>query len=227
MEQNNRPNFNIVTTTKSDKSIKKGLIIGALVVLFLAISIPAGVYLVRQQQDIREKAEEALVCPAAEACPVAGEPALLRSCSSIGSGQAPQDFSCSSISNVGVTASCGAVSYCCPSLGASWTTDLTLCATPSPTPTVTPTPTLTATPTATGSATASPSATASATPTTAAAATATPTSAAGLAATATPTANASSSATPMPIPATGTDWPTLVGAGLGILVIIGSILLIF
>lgn len=220
MEQNKESNFNIVTTTKSDKGTKKGLIIGAIIVLFLAISIPAGVYLVKQQQDIREKAEEALLCPAAEACPVPGDPTLLRSCSSVSDGQTPVDVSCSTIANVGTTTLCGAVSYCCPSLGASWTTDLTLCAVPSPTETPLPTET--------------PQATASASPTTTPTATATTSSAL---ATATPTGlpttrptstsvSASSSATPIPVPETGTEWPTVVGIGLGILVIIGSILLV-
>lgn len=195
MENNTAPNFNVVTTGKSNKGGKKGLIIGAVIVLFLAISIPAGVYLVKQQQDIREKASAALVCPAAEACPVAGEVTLLRSCYSSATGDTPQEISCSTIANVGTTAFCGSVKYCCPSLGASWTTDLTLCTTPSPTPTLTATPT--------ASASASPTATSSATP------------------------KATSSATPtvVPIPVTGTNWPTVLGAGVGILVIVGSILL--
>lgn len=206
MKEENQPNFNVVTTTKSDKGVKRGLIIGALIVLFLAISIPAGVYLVKQQQDIKEKAEAALVCPAAEACPVAGEPTLLRSCYSVGSGGVPQDVSCSAIANVGTTATCGVSKYCCPSLGASWTTDLTLCSAPSPTPTAT--------------ATATPTATASATPSSS------PTSVASGTPKATGTATASASPTAVPIPVSGTDWPTWVGAGIGILVIVGSILLV-
>jgi hypothetical protein len=206
MEQGGQSNFNVVTTSKSNKGGKTALIIGAIVVLFLAISIPAGVYLVKQQQNIKEKAASALVCPAAEACPVSGQTTLLRSCYSSTTGDAPQEISCSTIANVGTTALCGASKYCCPSLGAAWTTDLTLCATPSPTPTLTPTPTATAT--------------SSATPTGTATGSATPTS------TVKATATATSSATAVPIPVTGTNWPTVVGAGVGILIIVGSILLV-
>jgi len=191
MQDNNQQNFNVVTTSKSSRKSKTALIVGGIVVLFLAISIPAGVYLVKQQQNIKEKAESALECPAAEACPVAGEASLLRSCQALTSGETPMEISCATIVNVGTTTFCGSTKYCCPSLGAAWTTDLTLCATPSPTPTVTPT--------------LSPTASASATPTRTASLSATPTIA--------------------PIPVTGTNWPTLVGAGVGILVIVGSILL--
>jgi len=164
----------------------------------LAIAVVAGVILVRQQQDIREKAEAVLVCPAAEACPVAGDPTLLKSCYSADAGDSPRDISCSTITNVGATTFCGSTNFCCPSLGASWTTDLTMCSTPSPTPTLTPTPSATAT--------------ASATPTGTATSSATP--------------QATGSATPVPIPVTGMSWPTIVGTAVGILVIIGSILLV-
>ncbi len=198
MEQNNQPSFNVVTTNKPSKNTKQGLIIGALVVVFLAIAVVAGVILVRQQQDIREKAEAVLVCPAAEACPVAGDPTLLKSCYSADAGDSPRDISCSTIANVGATTFCGSTNFCCPSLGASWTTDLTMCSTPSPTPTLTPTPSTTAT--------------ASATPTGTATSSATP--------------KATGSATPAPIPVTGMSWPTIVGTAVGILVIIGSILLV-
>jgi len=198
MEQNNQPSFNVVTTNKPGKNTKQGLIIGALVVVFLAIAVVAGVILVRQQQDIREKAEAVLVCPAAEACPVAGDPTLLKSCYSADAGDSPRDISCSTIANVGATTFCGSTNFCCPSLGASWTTDLTMCSTPSPTPTLTPTPSTTAT--------------ASATPTGTATSSATP--------------KATGSSTPAPIPVTGMSWPTIVGTAVGILVIIGSILLV-
>lgn len=216
-QQNGQNNFNVVTTSRPANNDKKGLIIGALIVLFLAISIPAGVYLVKQQQNIREKAQEALVCPAAEACPVAGEPALLRSCNSTTNGDAPQDISCSTIANVGTTVTCGTVTYCCPSLGAAWTTDITLCAVVTPSPTASPTESPSPSPTATATATATASGVL-ATPTPTATATSTTVSTA----TSTPTTTASA----MPIPVTGTNWPTVLGAGVGILVIIGSILLV-
>ena len=191
----NQANFSVVTTSKSGKNSKTGLIVGALAVVFLGISVAVGVYLVKQQQDIREKAAAALVCPAAEACPVAGQTSLLRSCYSGATGDAPQEISCSTIANVGTTAICGSTKYCCPSLGAAWTTDLTACTSPTPVPT----PTIEAT------ASASPTATASAT--------------------ATAKSTATASATPV-IPVTGTNWPTMVGAGVGVLIIVGSILLV-
>ena len=204
MEQNNQPSFNVVTTNKPSKNTKQGLIIGALVVVFLAIAVVAGVILVRQQQDIREKAEAVLVCPAAEACPVAGDPTLLKSCYSADAGDPPRDISCSTIANVSATTFCGSTNFCCTSLGASWTTDLTMCSTPSPTPTLTPTPSATATATAS----------------------ATPTETATSSATSSATPQATGSATPAPIPVTGMSWPTIVGTAVGILVIIGSILLV-
>jgi len=194
MEQDKQSDFSVITTTKSSKKSKSGLIIGTVVVLFLAISIPIGVYLVKQQQDIREKAAAATVCPIAEACPVAGAPALLRSCYSISVGGTPREISCSTVANVGEIASCGSSQYCCPSLGASWTKDISLCSTPSPSPSLSPSPSSTAT------ASASPSIRA--------------------------TSTASASGTMAPIPVTGTNWPTVLGVGLGILVIVGSVLLI-
>lgn len=197
-QDGNQPNFSVVTT-KSSKGGKTNLIIGALAVVFLGISVAVGVYLVKQQQDIREKAAAALVCPAAEACPVAGQTSLLRSCYSGTSGDAPQEISCSSIANVGTTAICGSSKYCCPSLGAAWTTNLTACTSPSPTPTITATASASATPTASASATAT--------------------------ATAKSTKTATPSATPV-IPVTGTNWPTVFGAGVGVLIIVGSILLV-
>lgn len=205
MEQGNQSSFNVVTTTKSGKNEKKGLIIGAIVVAVLAISIPVGVYLVKQQQDIREKAQEALACPAAEACPAAGEPTLLMSCYSLANGEAPDEVSCSTISNVGAITTCGGNRYCCPSLGSPWTTNVDLCAAISPTPTSTASITA-ITPTSTATASATLTATASAT--------------------AKATSTATSSATTAPIPVTGTNWPTVLGVGVGILVIVGSVLLV-
>ena len=190
--------YSVITTTKPSGKSKKGLIIGGIIALFLAISVPVGVYLVGQQQDIREKAAADLVCPNAEACPVTGSPTLLRSCYSIADGGTPRDISCSMVANVGEVASCGSIQFCCPSLGAAWTKDITLCSSPSPTPT------LAATPTASASASPiiSPTATSSARP------------------------SASASASLVPIPVTGTNWPTVAGIGLGIIVIVGSILLV-
>lgn len=79
----------------------------------------------------------------------------------------------------------------------------------------TPTGTPSATPTPTGSPTTTPTGTATPTPTNSATPTSTSSS--------TPV---SSTATPASLPQSGTSWPTLMGAGLGILVILGSLLLV-
>lgn len=190
--------FEIVTSKKSGKTGKKGIIIAIVIVAFLILSVIAGVLLVRQQQNIQEKAAADL-CPAAEACPVSGQPGLLLSCNPSNADGTPQSFSCAStVAMVGQIKMCGPTQYCCPSLGASWTTDLTLCSTPSPTPTLAPTASGSALLSATGSAT--PTASASATPRV--------------------------QSSPLPIPVTGTDWPTVVGAGVGAAAIIGAILLV-
>jgi len=184
--------FETVTNKKSGKGNKSIIIITICIVIFLMLGVVAGVLLVRQQQTIQEKASGS-ICPAAEACPVSGQPDLLRNCNPPNADGSPQELSCSNIGNVGQISSCGTQQFCCASLGASWTTDLALCTTPSPTPT----------------ATATAIATASATPT----------------ATATASATPIVQTTPRVIPVTGTDWPTILGAGLGGAAIIGAIFL--
>jgi hypothetical protein len=188
--------FEIVSSKRSGKSGKKGLVIAIVISVFLVLSVVAGVLLVRQQQNIQEKAA-ANLCPAAEACPVSGQPNLLMSCNPSNADGTPQSLNCSTLSLLGKIVACGPNQYCCPVSGASWTTDLTLCSSPSPTPTVTPTAT----------------ASASATPTIS------PFS------TSTPSATPSVQTTPRAIPVTGTDWPTTVGIGVGAAAIIGAILL--
>ncbi len=76
----------------------------------------------------------------------------------------------------------------------------------------------TATPTPTATATAGGNATPTATATSTGSATTTPT------ATAT-TAPGGTQSTPLPIPESGTDWPTMLGIGLGILTILGAVVL--
>lgn len=186
--------FETVTNKKSGKISTRTIIIAVFVFIFLTLGVVAGVVLVKQQQNIAEKAQAAL-CPAAQACPVSGQPDLLRNCNPANSDNTPQEVSCSNVGNVKQISVCGTLSYCCPSLGASWTADLTLCAAATATPTISPTP----------FATESPVASFSATPT----------------ATATPGALL----TPRPIPVTGADWPTVLGAGIGAAAIIGAILL--
>ena len=92
--------------------------------------------------------------------------------------------------------------------------------TPTGTPTPTPTPTKTATPTPTGTKTPTPTPTATATSSPVAQASPTATSTAG------PLAQASPGATAQPsLPEAGTSWPTIVGIGIGVLLLIGSLLL--
>lgn len=80
---------------------------------------------------------------------------------------------------------------------------------------------LTATPTATPSATATATATSTASGSPTATATSTSTS------TVNPTGAPTTSPTEPSLPVVGTSWPTLLGTGFGVLVIIGSLLLAF
>lgn len=192
--------FEVITNKGSKKISTSSLIIAIAIAVFLILGIVAGVLLVRQQQNISEKAAVS-TCPAAGACPVSGQPNLLRNCNPGNIDGTPVESSCSNIGMVGVVTTCGTQYFCCPSLGASWTTDVSLCAVVTPTPT--------ATTTATVFATSTPLATVSASPTATASVSATP----------------RASGTPRPIPVTGTDWPTVLGIGVGAAAIIGAILI--
>ena len=213
--------FEIITPSKSKKTSPKSIIIILLVFVFLAGAIFLGVILVKQNQDVRERAA-ASKCPAAEACPASGQPTLLRNCTPSESDNSPAESLCNQDKRV---ESCGGVEYCCPSSGAAWTTNTALCAVLSPSPS--PTSTATASPTAAPTETIEPLVVQSPTPSPTSTATATASPTASATATATTTANATAKAasTPVPIPATGTGWPTYLGAGVGIIVIIASILL--
>lgn len=238
--------FEIITPGKSKKMGKTGIIVAVSIVIFLVLSVVAGVLLVRQQQTIQEKASETCT----ESCPRSGRPDMLSDCHPPQADGSPDDKLCNLAGRIDT---CGAAQtkYCCPSAGGAWTTDMSACATP--TPTAVSTPTLSPTPTASGSTT-TPTPTASGNscngscgsnsncqsglycysgycrnPLCASDAacgcgtkTATPT------ATATSTAKAVTSGTqttPLPIPQTGTGWPTYAAIGIGALVIIGSLLL--
>lgn len=204
--------FEIVTSGKSKKIGSKGLIVGGLIVLFLILSIVAGVLLVRQQQSVQEKAS-ANQCPQAEACPVSGQANLLRNCHPAESDGSPQESLCNSVGRV---ESCGGVQFCCPKAGGSWTTNMSACsATSTPTPTATATSTATPTPTPTPTGTSSGSQILTPTPT----ATATATT------TAVGSTPAPTQTTPLPVPVTGTDWPTILGGVVGVGVIVASILI--
>jgi len=190
--------FEVITNKGSKKISTSALIITIVIAVFLILGIVAGVLLVRQQQNISEKAAVTL-CPAAGACPVSGQPNLLKNCNPGNIDGSPLESSCSNIGMVGVVTTCGTQQFCCPSLGSSWTTDVTLCAVATPTPTATATALAASTPLATVSASPRATATVSATPRVL--------------------------ATPRAIPVTGTDWPTVLGIGVGAAAIIGAILL--
>lgn len=195
--------FEVVVPSKQKKPGKKGAIIAISLVAFLLVAVLIGVQLVRQNQNIEEKAGQQN-CPAGGACPHPDQPNLLSDCST--GGIDPEDYLCNARGRV---ESCGGSSYCCPGPNQAWTKNMAACATPSPTVTATASPT----PTVSATGTPRPSSTATSTPR--ASATASPTIK--------PTGTSSS--TPPPVPATGTEWPTYVSLGVGVLIVIGSFIL--
>lgn len=251
----------IVGLANNKKDIKLDpKIIGAIVgVVVLALGVLAGIYLVRQQQNINERAAVPM-CPAGEQCPVTKDPTHLRTCSYVEGDNSPDEQVCgTNASGLNTLSLCGRQVWCCPKKGGDWTTDLGKCpgaslntptSTPTQTPTVTPTvtptitPTITPTPTATMTTTPTPTATATGTRTATPTATATGTrtatpTATSTSRTATPTATATRTSTPtaiayvtatptaFPVPETGFSLPTVLGTGMGVLMIIASLLLAF
>lgn len=220
----------VVGTTVSASSGGKPnwKIIGAIVgVVVLALGVIAGIILVRQSQDIREKAACVEQCP--------GSDGILRNCTPPESDGSSADSTCNFAGRIEL---CGGTQFCCPAPGGTWTTNLSLC--PQSTPTSTPTPTPTPTPTATPSATPIDSEELTSTPTPTPTATTTPTPTAtagtgGTTATTTPTATATSTtvaqsgstSTPFPVPDTGASLPTIFGLSLGAFLVIGSFFLAF
>jgi len=125
--------FEIITTGKSKKVGKTGIIVGISIVLFLALSVIAGVLLVKQQQTATPQAAGSQ-CPAAEACPNSTQPNLLQSCHPADGDGTTVDSLCN---QAGRVETCGPATtkYCCPSAGGSWTTNMSACnASPTPTP---------------------------------------------------------------------------------------------
>ena len=238
----------VVGLANNKKEIKlEPKIIGAIVgVVVLALGVLAGIYLVRQQQNINERAAVPQ-CPAGEQCPVTKDPTHLRTCSYVEGDNSPDEQLCgTNTSRLNTLSMCGRQVWCCPKKGGAWTTDLTKCPgatlnTPTATPTLTPTPTATATstatPTATATMTSTPTPTTSPTATGTRTATPTATSTATGTRTATPTATATATSTNIsyvtatptafPVPETGLSLPTLIGTGAGVLMIIASLLLAF
>ena len=59
-----------------------------------------------------------------ESCPNSSQTSLLQSCTPADSDGTSLDRLCNA---VGITGSCGGKTYCCPSVGGAWTTDMTKC----------------------------------------------------------------------------------------------------
>lgn len=130
--------FEIITPNKNKKSGAKGIIIVFVAVIFLIISIVAGVLLVRQNQNVSEKAASTQ-CPAAEACPYPQDPTLLRSCHPTNTDGSVVESVCNLKGRI---ETCGPTltKYCCPAVGSPWTTNMSACTVSSPTPSSSPSP---------------------------------------------------------------------------------------
>jgi len=117
----------IVTSTKPKKGVKR-IVAAVIIIIFLVVSVVAGVLLVGQNQNIQEKAK-VTICPGAEACPYPKNRNLLLSCHPVDSDGTTTDSLCSWVGRV---ETCGSAStkYCCPAAGGFWTTDMTACTSP-------------------------------------------------------------------------------------------------
>lgn len=206
-----------IVTSKPVKKGNKGFVIAIIIVTFLILSVAAGVLLVRQQQNIQEKASVPKTCPDAQACPNSNDPHLLQSCDNVETDGTPQDSNCDTAGRVEI---CGGVNFCCPSAGGSWSSNLSVCdsinASPSPSPSASPS----SSPSPSASPTASPGGSGAGSGSSAPTPTATPRRSS------TPIASGVQT-TPRPVPTTGVDWPTTVGIGIGVVAIILSVLVAF
>lgn len=213
------PVINVVglSNPKSNSKTNWKVISAIVGIIVLALGVIAGIILVRQNQDVREQAACVAQCP--------GDDNVLMSCHdpAESSGGDTLDSICNSaiigrIEVCGQTAST-AKEYCCTTNG--WKTNLTLCSSAQSTATATATSTSTATATATSTSTSTSMSTSTATST--AKSTATATSKATSTAKSTPAATLAGTATPFPVPETGAEWPTIIGAGLGIVMLVISL----
>jgi len=158
-------------------------------IVVLALGVIAGIILVRQQQNISEKAagncdnpNSIVQCPRSDGA--------LVSCHPPDANGNAQISLCNSSGRIEV---CGGRNYCCPTAGGLWTSNMDACAVATASPTAVPTATVTSTATSTSTAKAS------------------------------STPKTSATATAVPIPVTGASWPTILGAGFGIIMVLVSL----
>ncbi len=217
--------FEITTSPKSKKGGNKGIVVATLIVVFLILSVVAGILLVQQNQNVQEKAAPSIT---ADKCATGYVKTHLHECKkNCQNEQTVGDpwywINSTKGANCG-TGTDGSPKYWCDIDECNKSSAATASPTASAKATATASPkasaTATATSTATSTATATATATANSNPqATVNVGTGTPTS------TATATTAATAQTTSKPIPVTGVEWPTIAGVGLGIMVIVGSILL--
>ncbi len=242
------------------KSKTNWKVMGAIIgIVVLAVGVIAGIILVRQNQNIEEKAACVASCPSSNGH-------LINCYNTLDTNG--DDSVCNEAGRIEICGStvANAKQYCCPAVGGTWTANLTLCASAA-TPTATATATATSTATSTSHATATATATATGEPNScggtcgsntncgsglfcyivsgqtsgfcrnascstdtdcncgSSTATATSTTKPTSTTKANSTTKASGTATARPIPVTGVDWPTMLGAGFGIVMILVSLAL--
>jgi hypothetical protein len=120
-------------SSQKTKAKVDGKIVGAIIgIIVLALGLIAGIFLVRQQQDIREKAAGNCDSPSSIVqCPRSD--GALVSCNPPDQNGNAQISLCNTAGRIEV---CDGVNYCCPQPGGNWTTNMAACA-------VTATPTAT------------------------------------------------------------------------------------
>lgn len=121
----------LVHKTKNSRTLY--VVLGG--VAFLLLSLFVGLILVKQPQNIAEKAAYP-ACPGGEQCPMVGYPNHLLSCHPA-DGTSPNDNLCN---EKGRIETCGVnfTKYCCPSVGGSWTTNMSACPSPPTSPPTAP-----------------------------------------------------------------------------------------
>ena len=111
-----------LTSPKGKAKVNWKILSAIIGIVVLSLGIIAGILLVRQQQDVREKAQQAQ-CPEVQDCATT-DPNLLRNCNPPEGDNTPKESRCIL---AGRTEVCGNDNFCCPTAGGSWTKDLTKC----------------------------------------------------------------------------------------------------